>query len=115
MDISVIRSVITAVCGIRVTMKGEPMDKQRIVRPIIKNRLIYIYNPDPIRFFFWRKPEGLLIANFRFRVRYNRCNSMNKLHILIRSPLFCIDRNNGGTTIGNKHQLYFVKYRKEKR
>ena len=85
------------------------MDKKRIVRTIIPKRLIYIYNPDPIKFFFWRKPEGLLIANFRFSVRYNRWNSkyMRKLHILIRTPLFCIDRNNGGTTIGNKHKLYF--------
>ena len=102
----------------RFRRKGEPMDKQRIVRPIIKNRLIYIYNPDPIRFFFfWHKPDGLLIANFRFRVRYNRCNSknLNKLHILIRSPLFCIERNNGGTTIGNKYQLFFVKHRVERR
>ena len=97
--------------------KGEPMDKQRIVRPIIKNRLIYIYNPDPIRFFFWHKPEGLLIANFRFRVSYCGCNSknLNKLHILIRSPLFCIERNNGGTTIGNKYQLFFVKHRAKRR
>lgn len=93
------------------------MDKKRIVRPIIPKRLIYIYNPDPIRFFFWNKPEGLLIANFRFRVSYNRCNSknLNKLHILIRSPLFCIDRNNGGTTIGNKYQLFFVKHIAERR
>ena len=97
--------------------KGEPMDKKRIVRPIIKNRLIYIYNSDPIRFFFWHKPEGLLIANFRFRVSYSRCNSknLNKLHILIRSPLFCIERNNGGTTIGNKYQLFFVKHRAKRR
>ena len=92
------------------------MDKKRIVRPIIPKRLIYIYNPDPIRFFFWHKPEGLLIANYRFRVRYNRCNSknLNKLHILIRSPLFCIERNNGGTTIGNKYQLFFVKHVKHR-
>ena len=91
------------------------MDKKWIVRPIIPKRLIYIYNPDPIRFFFWLKRKGLLIANVRFRVSYSRCNSknLNKLHILIRLPLFCIERNNGGTTIGNKHQLYFVKYRKE--
>ena len=97
--------------------KGEPMDKKRIVRPIIPKRLIYIYNPNQIRFFFWHKPEGLLIANFRFRVSYSRCKSknLNKLHILIRSPLFCIDRNNGGTTIGNKYQLYFVKHRAERR
>ena len=97
--------------------KGEPMDKKQIVRPIISKRLIYIYNPDPIRFFFWFKPEGLLIANFRFRVSYSRCNSknLNKLHILIRSPLLCIDRNNGGTTIGNKHQLFFVKQRAKMR
>ena len=87
------------------------MQGKRIVKPIIKNRLIYIYNPEPVKFFFLHKPEGLLIANFRFRLRYNRCNSKNlsKLHILIRSPIFCIERNNGGTTIGNKHQLYFVK------
>ena len=93
------------------------MDKKRIVRPIIPKRLIYIYNPDPIRFFFWHKPEGLLIANFRIRVRYNRCNSknLNKLHILIRTPVFCIERNNGGTTIGNKYQLFFVKHRAERR
>ena len=93
------------------------MDKQRIVRPIIKNRLIYIYNPNPMKFFFWLKPEGLLIANFRFRVSYSRCKSknLNKLHILIRSPLFCIDRNNTGTTIGNKHQLYIVKYKPKKK
>ena len=91
--------------------KGEPMNKKQIIRTIIPKRLIYIYNPDPIRFFFWFKPEGLLIVNFRFRVSYSRCNSknLNKLHILIRSPLLCIDRNNGGTTIGNKHQLFFVK------
>lgn len=84
--------------------------KKRIIKPLIKNRLIYICNSEPIKFFFFHKPEGLLIANFRFRVRYNRCNSknLNKLHILIRTPLLCIDRNNGGTTIGNKHQLYFV-------
>jgi len=93
------------------------MDKKRIVRPIIPKRLIYIYNPDPIKFFFWHKPEGLLIANFRFRVSYNRCNSknLNKLHILIRSPLFCIERNNGGTTIGNKYQLFLVNRRPERR
>lgn len=93
------------------------MDKKRIVRTIIPKRLIYIYNPDPIRFFFWHKPEGLLIANFRFRVRYSRCNSknLNKLHILVRTPLFCIERNNGGTTIGNKHQLFLVKHRAERR
>ena len=93
------------------------MDKQRIVRPIIKNRLIYIYNPDSIRFFFWHKPEGLLIANFRFRVSYNRCNSknLNKLHILVRTPLLCINRDNSGTTIGNKHQLFFVKHRAERK
>lgn len=93
------------------------MGKKRIVRPIIPKRLIYIYNPDPIRFFFWHKPEGLLIANFRFRVSYNRCNSknLNKLHILIRSPLFCVERNNGGTTIGNKYQLFFVKHRAGRR
>ena len=93
------------------------MSDKRIVKPIIKNRLIYIHNSDPIRFFFWHKPEGLLIANFRFRVSYSRCNSknLNNLHILIRSPLFCIDRNNGGTTIGNKYQLFFVKHRAERR
>ena len=92
------------------------MDKNRIVRQISPKRLIYIYNPDPIRFFFWHKPEGLLIANFRFRVSYCRCNSknLNKLHILIRSPLFCIERNNGGTTIGNKYQLFFVKHVKHR-
>ena len=97
--------------------KGEPMDKKRIVKPVISKRLIYIYNPDPIRFFFWHKPEGLLIANFRFRVSYSRCNSknLNKLHILIRSPLLCINRDNGGTTIGNKHQLFFVKHRAKRR
>ena len=97
--------------------KGEPMNKQRIVRPIIKNRLIYIYNPEPIKFFFWYKPEGLLITNFRFRVSYSRCNSknLNKLHILVRTPLLCINRDNGGTTIGNKHQLFFVKHRAERR
>lgn len=84
--------------------------KKRIIKPLIKNRLIYIRNPEPIKFFFFHKPEGLLIANFRFRVRYNRCNSknLNKLHILIRTPLICIERNNCGMTIGNKHQLYFV-------
>ena len=89
------------------------MAKKRIVRPIIQGRLIYIYNPDPIKFFFLHKPEGLLIANFRFKVSYSRCNSknLNKLHILIRSPLFCVDRNNAGTMIGNKHQLFFVKQR----
>lgn len=97
-------------------MKKElcPMDKNKkwIAKTIIPNRLIYIYNPDPIKFFFWLKPEGLLIANFRFRVSYNRFNSKNltKLHILIRSPLLCIDRDNTGTTIGNKHQLFFMKH-----
>lgn len=84
--------------------------KKRIVKPIIKNRLIYIRNPEPIKFFFFHKPEGLLIANFRFKISFNKCNSknLNKLHILIRTPMLCIDRDNGGTTIGNKHQLYFV-------
>lgn len=84
--------------------------KKRIVKPIIKNRLIYICNPEPIKFFFFHKPEGLLIANFRCKISYSKCKSKNpnKLHVLIRTPLLCIDRNNCGTTIGNKHQLYFV-------
>ena len=86
-----------------------PMDKKWIAKTIIPKRLIYIYNPDPIKFFFWLKPEGLLIANFRFRVCYNNSKNLTKLHILIRSPLLCIDRDNAGTTIGNKHQLFFVK------
>lgn len=88
------------------------MNEKLVAKTIIPNRLIYIYNPDPIKFFFWLKPEGLLITNFRFRIDYNRCNSknLNKLHILIRSPLLCIDRDNTGTTIGNKHQLFFMKH-----
>lgn len=92
-------------------------EKKRIIKPLIKNRLIYIRNPEPIKFFFLHKPEGLLIANFRFRVSYSRCNSknLNKMHILIRSPLFCIDRNNCGTTIGNRHQLYFVNNKPKRR
>ena len=84
--------------------------KKQITKPLIKNRLIYIRNLEPIKFFFFHKPEGLLIANFRFRIRYNRCNSknLNKLHILIRTPFICIERNNGGMIIGNKRQLYLV-------
>jgi len=90
--------------------KGE--DEKLIAKTIIPNRLVYIYNPDPIKFFFWLKPEGLLITNFRFKVHYSNNKSLTKLHILIRSPLLCIDRDDTGITIGNKHQLFFMKNRK---
>lgn len=80
---------------------------ERKVIPIIPKRLIYIREPNPIRFFFFGIPDGgLTIANFKFRIRFGK----PRTHILIRTPLFCFERHNGGTIIGNKHQLYFVKW-----
>lgn len=71
---------------------------------------IHIYKREPIKFLFKTK-DGILIANWKFHVRYYRWNKrpLTKLHILIRMPFFCLERNNGGTHIGNKHVIWFIK------
>ena len=73
-------------------------------------RVVWIKRKEPIKFFFKTK-EGLSLANWRFIIHYCKWNSKPfvKWHILIRTPLLCLERNNGGTQIGNKHVLWFVR------
>lgn len=75
---------------------------------IIPKRLIYICNPSPIKFFFFGCPEGLLICNFRFHIWPGK----PRTHILIRTPLLCIERHNNATIIGNKYQLHIFRKRR---
>ena len=78
--------------------------KEHVIE-IIPKRLIYRRNLDPIRFFFWGCPEGLLICNFRFKVYPGK----PRTHVLIRTPLFCLERHNNATIIGNRNQLHILR------
>ena len=61
--------------------------------------------------FFFKTKDGLIFENWRFIIRFCRWNKkpLVKLHILIRTPFLCLERNNGGTQIGNKHIIWFCR------
>lgn len=71
---------------------------------------IHTYKKEPIRFVYTDN-DGVHIVNWKFNIRWCKWNKkpLSKLHILIRTPLLCIERNNGGTWIGNKHVIWFIK------
>ena len=73
-------------------------------------KILMFKRKDRIKFFF-RTKDGLESANWRFMIVYNKWNTKPfvKLHILIRTPLLCIERNNGGTQIGNKYVVWFLR------
>lgn len=71
---------------------------------------IHMYKKEPIHFFY-KDNDGLHIVNWRFYIHWCKWNKkpLSKLHILIRIPLLCLEKNNGGTQIGNKHVIWFIK------
>lgn len=73
-------------------------------------KVIWLKRKYPIKFFF-RTKEGLALANWKFIIHYNKWNNkpLVKLHVLIQTPFLCFERNNGGTQIGNRRILWFVR------
>ena len=71
---------------------------------------IHLYKKEPIHF-FCKVNDGVHLINWKFKIHWCRWNKkpLSKLHILIRTPLLCLERNNGGTAIGNKYVIWFIK------
>ena len=80
------------------------MDIKGCLKEIIPKRLYYRRNPDKIKFFF-KMEDGLFIWKGRFKIYPGK----PRTHILIRTPILCIERGNIETKIGNQHQLVFCK------
>lgn len=64
--------------------------------------------------FFVKTKQGIkIVNNWRFKITYARFNTkpLKKLHILIRNPLFVLERNNGfvefGFNVSGKHYFKF--------
>lgn len=73
----------------------------------IKEGWVYFHhNEKPIRFLF-KTNKGFKLANFKFNISFNRHNPKGaKVHILIRNPIFQLNKYNWGFnfTIG-KHEI----------
>lgn len=71
---------------------------------------IHLYKKEPIHFIY-KDNDGVHLVNWKFIIHWCRWNKkpFSKLHILIRTPLLCLERNNSGTKIGNKYVVWFIK------
>lgn len=75
----------------------------------IKKGLIYFHHSNrPIKFLF-KTNKGFKIANWKFSISLNIHNQKGtRLHLLIRNPLFQLDKHNWGFNfcIG-KHEIMY--------
>ena len=75
----------------------------------IKKGWVYFYHSEkPMRFFF-KAPKEIKIANFKFKIHFNfHAQKGTRLYILIRNPLFQLDKHNWGFnfSVGKREIMY---------